>query len=57
MIPTERSLNLATAACTVLYEALRQCRDRGEIVLDAAGRVEIGGQAPPLVVNPNAARA
>lgn len=57
MIPTERSLNLATAACTVLYEALRQCRDRGEIVLDAAGRVETGGQAPVPVANPHAARA
>ncbi len=39
MVPTERSLNLATAVCAVAYEGLRQCISRGEIVLDAAGRL------------------
>lgn len=57
MVPTERSLNLATAACTVLYEALRQCRERGEVTLDAGGRLEMGGQAPAPAANPGRARA
>lgn len=39
MIPLERSLNLATAVCAAIYEALRQMRDSGEVRLDASGRL------------------
>ena len=34
MMPGERSLNQAVSVCTVIYEGLRQVRDRGEIRLD-----------------------
>lgn len=40
MLASERSLNLATAVCAVVYEGLRQLAQRGEIVLDA-------GRLPP----------
>jgi len=30
MAPRERSLNLATAVCAVVYEGIRQCQARGE---------------------------
>lgn len=39
MVPTERSLNLATAVCAVVYEGLRQLVGRGEVTLDASGRL------------------
>ena len=39
MAPTERSLNLATAVCTVVYEGVRQALARGEAGLDDAGRL------------------
>jgi tRNA (cytidine/uridine-2'-O-)-methyltransferase len=39
MVPGERSLNLATAVCTVIYEAVRQMLARGEVTLDASGRL------------------
>jgi tRNA (cytidine/uridine-2'-O-)-methyltransferase len=39
MVAGERSLNLATAVCAVLYEGLRQGVGRGEIALDEAGRI------------------
>ncbi len=39
MLPTERSLNLATAVCAVIYEGLRQLIARGDLALDAAGRI------------------
>lgn len=39
MVPGERSLNLATAVCTVIFEAVRQMLVRGEAHLDAAGRL------------------
>lgn len=42
MLATERSLNLATAVCAVVYEGLRQLASRGEVRLDASGRL-----APP----------
>ena len=35
MMPGERSLNLSSAVCTVLYEGVRQCVVRGEAELDA----------------------
>jgi tRNA (cytidine/uridine-2'-O-)-methyltransferase len=35
----ERSLNLATAVCAVVYEGLRQLTVRKKISLDAAGRI------------------
>ena len=34
MARSERSLNLATAVCAGLYEAVRQCSVRGEITID-----------------------
>jgi len=39
MVPGERSLNVATAVCAVVYEGVRQLWSRGEIVLDGAGRI------------------
>lgn len=33
----ERSLNLATAVCAAVYEAVRQCSVRGEIAVDPNG--------------------
>jgi tRNA (cytidine/uridine-2'-O-)-methyltransferase len=41
MIPGERSLNLATAVCAVVYEGLRQLLDRGQAHL-ADGRIYPG---------------
>ena len=43
MAPTERSLNLATAVCTVVYEGVRQALARGELILDDAGRLHRAG--------------
>ncbi len=40
MLPGERSLNLATAVCAALYEGLRQVRSRGEVTIDAQGRIQ-----------------
>ncbi|MEM8758554.1 MAG: tRNA (cytidine(34)-2'-O)-methyltransferase, partial [Planctomycetota bacterium] len=37
MLPGERSLNLATAVCTVVYEGIRQSLARGDAELDANG--------------------
>ncbi len=42
MVPAERSLNLATAVCTVAYEAVRQLVGSGDAVLDAEGRLVVG---------------
>ena len=39
----ERSLNLATAVCAVIYEGLRQCAARGDIRIDAGGRIVTSG--------------
>lgn len=39
MAAGERSLNLATAVCAVVYEGLRQCAARGEVVVDDHGRL------------------
>lgn len=39
MIPGERSLNLSTSVCAVLYEGLRQLVGRGEASLDGRGRL------------------
>jgi len=39
MMAGERSLNLATAVCAVVYEGLRRAHARGEIRLDGAGRI------------------
>lgn len=35
----ERSLNLATAVCAVVYEGIRQLRSRGECEMTAEGRL------------------
>lgn len=39
MVAEERSLNLATAVCAVVYEGLRQLVARGDVGLDATGRI------------------
>lgn len=39
MAPGERSLNLATAVCAVVYEGIRQLLSRGELSLDPTGRL------------------
>lgn len=39
MVPGERSLNLATAVCAVVYLAVDQMLRRGEARLDAKGRL------------------
>lgn len=39
MVPTERSLNLATAVCAVAYEAVRQMVGSGFAALDERGRL------------------
>ena len=40
MVPAERSLNLATAVCAVVYEGVRQALTRGELRLDDQGRLD-----------------
>ncbi len=47
MIPGERSLNLATAVCAAIYEALRQMTVRGELSLDHSGRIVRNADSPP----------
>jgi tRNA (cytidine/uridine-2'-O-)-methyltransferase len=39
MLPGERSLNLATAVCAVLYEGVRQLLARGELSTDERSRL------------------
>ncbi|MFI4870829.1 MAG: tRNA (cytidine(34)-2'-O)-methyltransferase [Phycisphaerales bacterium JB061] len=39
MMPGERSLNLSSSACVVVYEAIRQCIARGDTKLDANKRL------------------
>ena len=39
MVAGERSLNLATAVCAVVYEGIRQMLSRGDVALDASGRL------------------
>ncbi len=41
MVPGERSLNLATAVCAAVYEAVRQFAVRGLVRLDANGKLTI----------------
>lgn len=41
MLPQERSLNLATAVCAVVYEGVRQCLTRGDVGLDGQGRLAL----------------
>ncbi|MBK7403476.1 MAG: tRNA (cytidine(34)-2'-O)-methyltransferase [Phycisphaerales bacterium] len=40
MLAAERSLNLATAVCTVAYEGVRQMVGRGEVRIDPRGRLQ-----------------
>jgi tRNA (cytidine/uridine-2'-O-)-methyltransferase len=42
MVHGERSLNLATAVCTVIYEGVRQALARGQAHLDPDGRLHPG---------------
>ena len=39
MVAGERSLNLATVVCAVVYEGVRQLLARGRLSLDASGRL------------------
>ena len=39
MVRGERSLNVATAVCAAVYEGLRQCAARGEVVVDGEGKM------------------
>jgi len=41
MVPGERSLNLATAACAAVYEGMRQMLERGDSILDSSGRLDL----------------
>lgn len=43
MVPSERSLNLATAVCAVAYEGVRQLIGSREASLDARGRLVASG--------------
>ena len=45
MVPGERSLNLATAVCAVIYLAVDQMLRRGEMRLDESGRMMLGPAA------------
>ncbi len=51
MLTNERSLNLATAVCAVVYEGIRQLVSRGQAALDASGRL-----IPPPAAGPVQAR-
>jgi tRNA (cytidine/uridine-2'-O-)-methyltransferase len=46
MAAGERSLNLATAVCAVVYEGIRQMAARSEVVLDAGGQILLPGERP-----------
>ncbi len=51
MIPAERSLNVATAVCAVVYEGMRQLLARGDICSRADLRLNVT-PAPALPINP-----
>ncbi|MCA9293482.1 MAG: tRNA (cytidine(34)-2'-O)-methyltransferase [Phycisphaerales bacterium] len=40
MLPTERSLNVATAVCAVVYEGIRQLAAAGSVRIAQDGRIE-----------------
>ena len=40
MVRGERSLNLASVVCTAIYEGLRHCHARGELVMDELARFD-----------------
>lgn len=42
MVENERSLNVATAVCAVLYEAIRQAHVRGRVHIGPGGRIGPG---------------
>ena len=46
MLPGERSLNLATAVCAAIYEALRQMTLRADLILDPSGRIVPNADTP-----------
>jgi tRNA (cytidine/uridine-2'-O-)-methyltransferase len=48
MAAGERSLNVATAVCAVVYEGLRQALNRGDVALDDEGRITISAAAHRL---------
>lgn len=47
MVTGERSLNLATAVCAAVYEAIRQMTLRSEVSLDSSGRIVLPAQREP----------
>lgn len=49
MAPDERSLNLATAVCAVVYEGLRQLVQRHDLRLRLDGRLDLPPSAPAPV--------
>lgn len=56
MAPGERSLNLATAVCATVYEAIRQFVARGDLALQADGRLNVyPSQGPPKSPRPSRA--
>ncbi|MBL9032207.1 MAG: tRNA (cytidine(34)-2'-O)-methyltransferase [Phycisphaerae bacterium] len=52
MAPGERSLNLATAVCAVLYEGLRQLIHRRDVRLSATGRLRVRPPSPRRTADP-----
>lgn len=46
MAASERSLNVATAACAAVYEGIRQLIARGGAAIDASGRLVTPAPAP-----------
>lgn len=44
MMPGERGLNVATAVCAIVYEAVRQFASRGLVRVDDAGRIRRPGE-------------
>jgi tRNA (cytidine/uridine-2'-O-)-methyltransferase len=47
MVPGERGLNLATAVCAALTEAIRQSLAEGSVRLDAAGNLDVPSATHP----------
>ncbi len=39
MVPDERGLNVATVVCAVVYEGIRQCASRRDLVVGESGRL------------------
>jgi tRNA (cytidine/uridine-2'-O-)-methyltransferase len=53
MVAGERSLNLATAVCSIIYEGVRQLLARGEVSLDGPRLIVPPGARDPAASEPN----